>query len=397
VTSVSTDGGLYVSYDYLQSVENLSLNGLGVSQYYDTYTHRSDPFIVYAGSQDQGYQRSENDKDSILNFDQVISGDYGHLVSINGGNSIWCDYPGCVLYYPNALTNTNGPTWDFTGTAFLWLPPVTTDPQNPNVAYAIGQNIVRLTGTNFSITHTVLPMQFATGNNYGSAMTISPIDPDYRYLVSSNGQFYHSEDGGNSWDQSAGFTLPGSHYFYGSTILASTVELGRVIVGGSGYSNPGVYITLDHGNSFTALTNGLPSTMVFELAATENENIVFAVTGAEPYAFVWDDHVWMDIAGIAAPDQMYWTVDYIPELVTARFGTYGRGIWDFTLEDGYWIVPGDVNDDDIINVMDIILMINFILKNVDPTPDQLAAADLNDDGAVNIQDVILIVTIILNI
>ena len=165
----------------------------------------------------------------------------------------------------------------------------------------------------------------------------------------------------------------------------------------SGYSNPGVYITLDHGNSFTALTNGLPSTMVFELAATENENIVFAVTGAEPYAFVWDDHVWMDIAGIAAPDQMYWTVDYIPELVTARFGTYGRGIWDFTLEDGYWIVPGDVNDDDIINVMDIILMINFILKNVDPTPDQLAAADLNDDGAVNIQDVILIVTIILNI
>ncbi|NQU66394.1 MAG: hypothetical protein HQ510_00490 [Candidatus Marinimicrobia bacterium] len=397
LTLISTDGGLYASYDYLQSVSNLSLQGLGVSQYYGTYTHRSEPHIVYAGSQDQGYQRSLNDGEGILDFDQVISGDYGHLVSSNGGGSIWCDYPGFVLYYPNALTNSNGPTWDFTGTSFLWLPPVTADPQSPHVAYAIGQHIVRLTGTNFSVTHTVMPTQFATDDNYGSAMEISPIDPNYWYLLTTDGKFFHSEDGGDSWEQSVGFTLPGSHYFYGATILASGVELGRVIVAGSGYSNPAVFMTEDHGGSFSSMNTGLPSTLVYELAATENEDILFAATEVGPYAYVWDEGTWYDMAGISAPDQTYWTVDFVPELATARFGTYGRGIWDFTLDNNYWIVPGDVNQDAIINVMDIILVVNFILENADPTPEQLIAADLNGDGAVNIQDIIMIVNIILNI
>ena len=54
---VSTDGGLYISYDGLNEVLNLSENGLGVSQYYSTYTAHYPPYRVYAGSQDQGFQR----------------------------------------------------------------------------------------------------------------------------------------------------------------------------------------------------------------------------------------------------------------------------------------------------------------------------------------------------
>ena len=29
---------------------------------------------------------------------------------------------------------------------------------------------------------------------------------------------------------------------------------------------------------------------------------------------------------------VYWSVDYIPSLKTVRFGTYGRGIWDFAID-----------------------------------------------------------------
>ena len=41
------DGGLYISYDYLESVQNISLSGLGVSQYYSTYSQRFYPYQIF--------------------------------------------------------------------------------------------------------------------------------------------------------------------------------------------------------------------------------------------------------------------------------------------------------------------------------------------------------------
>ncbi|GMU42171.1 MAG: hypothetical protein IT479_14010 [Xanthomonadales bacterium] len=39
----------------------------------------------------------------------------------------------------------------------------------------------------------------------------------------------------------------------------------------------------------------------------------------------------MAIGTAQSPDQIYWHVDYIDAFATARFSTYGRGIWDFVL------------------------------------------------------------------
>ncbi|NOZ09218.1 MAG: hypothetical protein GXO91_10165 [FCB group bacterium] len=399
VAYVSTDGGVYESDDYLQSVNNLSLNGLGVSQYYSTYTTRFEPYHVYAGAQDQGYQRNQNDQGGILDFEQVISGDYGHLVSGDNGASIWCDYPGFVLFYPNATSGSNGLTWDFVGSDYLWLPPLLADPFDPEVAYLAGggvggNHIIRLEASAGYIDYQQLPYGFG---GTVSAMAISPIDQAYSYVLTTEGQFYTSVDYGGEWQLSTGFSGPGSHYFYGSTIHPSSTQLGTVYIGGSGYSNPAVYLSEDNGITFTPITDGLPGTLVFELAATEDESILFAATEAGPYGYVPDEGVWYDLAGIFAPDQTYWSVDYIPQIATARFGTYGRGIWDFTLEGFYWIEPGDVNQDDIINVMDVIIVINIILENTDPSDEMLFAADVNADGNVNIQDIILIVNIILHL
>ena len=52
---------------------------------------------------------------------------------------------------------------------------------------------------------------------------------------------------------------------------------------------------------------------------------------------------------------------------------------------------GDINDDTLINIQDIILLINLILNGQEDS-----SADMNEDGIVNILDVVLIVNIILN-
>ena len=53
---------------------------------------------------------------------------------------------------------------------------------------------------------------------------------------------------------------------------------------------------------------------------------------------------------------------------------------------------GDLNDDDIINVLDVILLVNIVLGN---QPDS-SLADMNNDGQTNILDVIILVNFIIS-
>ena len=111
--------------------------------------------------------------------------------------------------------------------------------------------------------------------------------------------------------------------------------------------------------------------------------------------YIVEDVTWTDLAGISAPDQTYWSVEYIPELNTARFGTYGRGIWDFIIDDSVNIA-GDINFDETVNIQDVILLINFVLGIDEPNDSQLSAGDINEDNILNIQDIIATINIILD-
>jgi len=133
---------------------------------------------------------------------------------------------------------------------------------------------------------------------------------------------------------------------------------------------------------------------VYELAGTPDDEYFFAATEVGPYVYIAEDEEWVDLAGISAPDQTYWSVEYIPELNTARFGTYGRGIWDFIMDDES-IISGDVNLDEIVNIQDLILLINFVLGIDNPSDQQFNVGDTNGDSILNILDIIEIVNIIL--
>ena len=54
-------------------------------------------------------------------------------------------------------------------------------------------------------------------------------------------------------------------------------------------------------------------------------------------------------------------------------------------------VLGDLNDDGLLNVVDVILLINIVLGLEDENP----AGELNNDGIINILDVVILVNWIL--
>ena len=62
---------------------------------------------------------------------------------------------------------------------------------------------------------------------------------------------------------------------------------------------------------------------------------------------------------------------------------------------GSTIVPGDINGDSILNILDIVLVVNFVLDSDTPTASEFTAADLNSDGILNILDVVTLTNFIL--
>ncbi len=58
-------------------------------------------------------------------------------------------------------------------------------------------------------------------------------------------------------------------------------------------------------------------------------------------------------------------------------------------------LPGDLDDNGVVNVIDIVIMIDFILGFETPTPAEITIADLNYDGVINILDVIAVLNYIL--
>ena len=55
---------------------------------------------------------------------------------------------------------------------------------------------------------------------------------------------------------------------------------------------------------------------------------------------------------------------------------------------------GDMNQDEILNILDIVLLINAIMSD-EPTAAQLAIGDINNDGTLNVLDIVQLVNIIL--
>jgi hypothetical protein len=380
-------------------VQSLSLNGLGVSQYYSTYTSRFEPYHIYVGSQDQGFQRHlGEDTGGILDYEQVISGDYGHIVSSDEGYSIWMVYPGFAIYYGDITNNSNYVSWDFTSSGQLWLPPIMNDPFYSNICYLGGgglnggNHMIKMTANVGGMSILELSYNF---NGTISAMAYSPIDNDYWYVLTINGEFYASTDGGSSWTISSNFTGPESHYFYGATIHPSNMYLGTVIIGGSGYSNPPVFKTTNNGQTFSSMRTGLPSTLIFDIEGIPDESLLFAATEVGPYVYSADDNSWSDMSELAAPDQSYWTVEYIHGIYTARFGTYGRGIWDYTFESNPVLMTGDMNGDGVVNYQDIIDLVLLILNGDEPSEYQEQVMNLNYDSILDIFDLLLLTEIII--
>ncbi len=346
---VNCHGGVYVSHDALGSVSNLTTTGIRVSQYYSTLTSSADPTHIAAGAQDQGFQMTNGvgNTDDAWDFTQVLSGDYGHLTSGDGTHRrVFSVYPGFVLVTKNERAPRVETYLDFPeGETYGWLPAIAADPESPDDLYFAASHLYRYVhdGSQWQVEQ-VGSQAFGRNGNYLSALAFSPVDPSRVYGAASDGALFVSRDHAESWDRASGGG-PASHYFYGSALVASKRSVDIAYVGGSGYSGPGVYRTTDGGQTWEPWGDGLPSTMVYALAEAA-DGTVFAGTDTAAYMRAPGAAAWEDITGAEAPITVYWSAEALSAENTIRFGTYGRGIWDYQLGDASGECTGEDADGD---------------------------------------------------
>jgi len=344
---INCDGGCYRSDDDMQTVTNIGLKDLNVSEYYSIISDSKSNLFI--GSQDQGLQRASNvtANTNVLSFDQVISGDYGKLELTRNEQTLWAEYPGGHLYYYYDALGGYTTDWSLPGTTkpvsgwMLATAPVY--PSKNNQIYLAGGNLtggsgsylIKLTGTSNTITATQGTYDFrGTGTNGISALATTPIDTNRIYAAKEDGSFYSSNNAGTTWTKTTSFTGPTPQYLFGNCIYASKKNANLVLLGGSGYSNPGIYLSKNGGSLFSSLAKGLPSTLVFGITADENEKFFFAATEAGPYVLSFADSIWYPLGGGIAPAKAYWAVDFDTIHHIVHFATFGRGVWDFYVESG---------------------------------------------------------------
>ncbi len=333
------DGGIWRSTAGGASPLNWGLVGLGVSQYYSTLTSATNPNLVLAGSQDQGYQRgivqAPLASGPSTNFNQLISGDYGHLTSSDGTHAVvFSNYPGFTLVQEGQTQPALTGYVDFpVGSNHLWLPPVVADPLQATSYFLCAEKLYRFDRTAPGTwTHTFHSSQdFAAGAaNYLTALAFAPSDAQRAFAADDVGRLWWSADHGTTWTQSVG-NAPNEHYFYGNSLAVHPTNALEAVVAGSGYSTAGVRRTLDGGATWSALTTGLPATMVYDVVyARDGSGDLYAACEAGPYRFDRAAAQWTPISAGRAPITLYWSVEFVgTDLV--RFGTYGRGIWDYRI------------------------------------------------------------------
>lgn len=340
-------GGLSYSEDsFREDHRNLGLDGLNITQYYDARISPLDSNVVFAGSQDQGLQINTgfiNSEPSPLR--QILPGDYDYLTYTRGGRSLWAVSPGgWLVYLADAVSRQASATWTLPNyNNAIWFPPITALPSDEedkvlmgggSLAEGSGAYLIELkaNGNQIQANQLIFDFQLASGGGLISATKVSTRFPASWYAATTNGYFFYSSDKGQNWNFSRS---PSSEadLFYSQAILPSLIDPNTIYWSGTGYDQAPVYRSTNGGQSFEPFSTGLPPTIVFDLAANEDESFIFAATQAGPYVYSRLANQWFDLSTDCTPTQYYFSVEFIESLKKIRFGTFGRGIWDFKLDE----------------------------------------------------------------
>ncbi len=317
------DGGIYRSFDGTNWTD-LS-NGLVISQMYRIGVSASTPNKIISGLQDNGSKLTEDQS----------------WYDVKGGDGMECliDYTNSSIQYATYINgqisrtvNNWGSSTDINeniGDGTLegsWVTPYIINPINPETIYVGYQSVWRSTdrGNTFTRYSTI-----STGDDFRS-MAMAPSDTSVMYIADQT-NIWRTVNGGANWDVVTGSLPTSSNSITYIAVHNNDPSLVWVTIGG--YGNNHVFESINGGDSWKNISDGLPNLPTFSIVQNKlvtSSNHLYV--GTDIGVFMKDNEEdWVEFSS-GLPNVMVTELeifynDILPENSKLYAATYGRGLW----------------------------------------------------------------------
>lgn len=346
-----SDGGVHMSYDGGRTCD--FYDNLPLGEVYALEVDMNDPYNVYAGLQDHdSWKGPSNGWSGVITLENwvTVGSDDGMYNAVDPTDSRWAYNTGefgtlrRVDQSTGLRTNIEPklkpgePRYRYN-----WVTPLVLSPHDPATLYAGSQYLSRSRNRgddweNISpdlTTNNPKKINGKGGMQYCTITTISE-SPKQRGLIwvgTDDGKVQMTSDDGRTWkDMTAAIEKAGGRAdLWVSRVTTSAANAGTVYVVKTGFREdnfkPYVFKSTDNGNTWKAITTGLPDKPVNVLIEDQaNPQLLFLGNDIGIYVSIDGGEHWQALKG-NMPIVPVHDLKIQPREKDLVAGTYGRGIW----------------------------------------------------------------------
>ena len=344
------DGGIYRSTDHGTNWTDLS-NGLIIGQIYRLSTAQTVAEEILTGYQDVGSKLLSNSS-----WSEVLGGDGMHNI-INPQN-VQNQYAstqngGGIHMTNNHWNNSTNIRENIPDTnKGAWITPFVLHPVDHNTVF-VGLNDLWKSlnqGADFTLVYDI-----PIGQEGLRVIAIAPSAPDHM-IIANKWHIYKTIDGGTTWDDittNLPFTINANQLLEDITFKHDDENVFWIAV--TGYNQHCVYRTGDGGESFTNISEGLPSVpvhAVIQNTLVTNIEELYCATAAGVFRKS-EGMPWVSFNNNLPKVYCRSLAIYYDGINSKlRLGTWGRGVWESSIEtevSGLWTGNVSSNWGDINN------------------------------------------------
>ena len=333
---LATDGGIYKSLDGGNTWTDSE--NIPNSQFYRVAVNPFVPGEYSGGLQDNG--TVSGSASNINNWQRIFGGDgftniydpvdplVFYMETQNG--DIWATSDGGVFvdYISGTIDGSDRRNWDM-----QYIQSV----HNHNVLYTGTYRVYKNSSGPVDDWIPISPdltdgLVFEPRFHTISTVAESPVNPDYIYAGTSDGNVWRSTNGGSTWDNITG-TLPDR---YVTSVKASPNNQNELYVTVSGYKYneyvPHVFKSTDNGTTWTDISGNLPQLAVNEiLLYPGNSDVLMVATDGGVYASLTAGNFWDRVGANLPVVPVYdMELDLTGHKIIA--GTHARSMFSYPLD-----------------------------------------------------------------
>jgi hypothetical protein len=344
-----TDGGIFISSDRGDSWTSRNA-GLTITQYWPGISASPNGSRIMGGSQDNGTHLYTGS----LVWSSFFGGDGGYTaINYNNPSIAYAE----TNWTPNAgarIARSDGTNFTLRVTGIqgadraIFIPPYVIDPIIPTTLY-FGTHLLYRT-TNEGTQWTPISSDLTKGSGAITTIAISRFDRNTIYVGASDGQVNVSRDGGVTFTPSVN-GLPNR---YVTRIAVDPSDPTHALLTVSGFASGHVFETMSAGAQWTDISGTLVDAPANAIAFVPGVGIMVG-TDVGVFQAPSPGAGWVSgPAGI--PNVIVYDLISVPAANMVIAGTYGRGMFAYTVGGETPILRGDVDANGSLDAFDALLI-----------------------------------------